>query len=420
MFDLDRWTEIAVTLRSNRLRTFLTAAGVFWGMFMLVVMLGFGDGLERGIKRSMSGFATNSVYVWGRRTSMPYKGMRPGRRISYDNADAAALAELPGIEFLAPRNQLGGHRGGANVVRGNKTGNYSVMGDMPEFGHIQPMVFEEGRFVNHIDVQEYRKVAVIGRQVYDELFVDATDPIGQSLRVRGVYFQVVGMFHASGNDDRADRYNATIHIPFTTFQRVFNYGDHVAWFAMTGRPDVTGSDLEAEARKVLAERHKVHPDDENAIGAFNAEEEFRKITVLFRGIRLFVWFVQHHADRRAGADAGDRPSPRSGRDARVGGGDGAAGVARTHRSGGVRGVGGSRGGAGAGGHGGGTEPRDDGAATGGSGRRPARRSGVAGGRRPGGRYPRSDRGQRQPGPGPACGVVASASSSPSSPPWRSW
>jgi putative ABC transport system permease protein len=291
MFDLDRWTEIAVTLRSNRLRTFLTAAGVFWGMFMLVVMLGFGDGLERGIKRSMSGFATNSVYVWGRRTSMPYKGMRPGRRLRYDNADAAALAELPGIEFLAPRNQLGGHRGGANVSRGAKTGNYAVMGDMPEFGHIQPLVFEEGRFVNHIDVQEYRKVAVIGRQVYDELFVDATDPIGQSIRVRGVYFQVVGLFHAPGNDDRADRYNATIHIPFTTFQRVFNFGDFVGWFAMTGHPDVTGSALEAEARKVLAERHKVHPDDENAIGAFNAEEEFRKITVLFRGIRLFVWFV---------------------------------------------------------------------------------------------------------------------------------
>jgi len=291
MFDFDRWNEIATTLRANRLRTLLTALGVFWGMFMLVVMLGFGDGLERGVKRSMSGFATNSVYVWGRRTSMPYKGMRPGRSIDYDNADAAALRALPGVDLLAPRNQLGGHHGSINVIRGGRTGNYSVMGDMPEFGRIQPLVFEKGRFVNPLDIAEYRKVAVIGRQVYDELFPEGTDPIGQSIRIQGVYFQVVGLFHAPGSDERADRVDATIHIPFATFQRVFNYGDEVGWFAITARPDVTGSELEAEVRRVLAERHQVHPDDENAIGAFNAEEEFRKMTLLFRGIRFFVWFV---------------------------------------------------------------------------------------------------------------------------------
>lgn len=291
MFDLDRWAEIGMTLRTNRLRSLLTAAGVFWGMFMLVVMLGFGDGLESGTKRSMGGFATNAVYIWGGRTSLPYQGLRPGRHINYDNGDALALSQLPEIEYFAPRNQLGGWREGNNVSRGPKTGNYSVMGDYPEFNRIQPKIIDAGRFINDLDIEQFRKVAVIGKQVYDELFEPGSDAIGQHIKIRGVYYQVVGVFHSRSADDQGDRDNTTIHIPFSTFQRSLNYGDFVGWFALTGKPDVSGSELEDTVRAVLADRHKIHPDDEPAIGSFNAEKEFTQMTTLFAGIRFFVWFV---------------------------------------------------------------------------------------------------------------------------------
>ncbi len=290
MMDLDRWTEIAASLRNNRLRTVLTAAGVFWGMFMLVVMLGFGDGLERGVKRNMSGFATNAVYIWGGRTSIPHAGMRPGRWISYDNSDVEALSQLASIEHLAPRNRLGGWRGGSLVVRGAEAESYAVMGDVPAFRHIAPVIFEQGRFLNDLDMAEHRKVAVIGRRVYEELFPTGEDPIGDHIRINGVWFQVVGVFRSTRADDRGDRDNGTIHIPFTTFQRAFNVGDRVGWIAMTAHPESRASDLEAEVKQILSERKGIHPDDQ-AIGSYNAEEEFRKLTTLFTGIRFFVWFV---------------------------------------------------------------------------------------------------------------------------------
>jgi len=290
MFDLDRWTEIADALRTNKLRTILTALGVFWGMFMLVVMLGFGAGLERGVKKSMMGFATNAVYVWGGRTSMPYEGMRPGRYIGFDNDDYDALRNVPGIEFLAPRNQLGGYREGANAVRGVKTGNYTIYGDVPAYRHIAAPNMIGGRFLNDLDLSEYRKVCVIGDQVVTELFA-GDDPIGEYIQIRGVFFQVVGWAKSPAADDRADRDNSTIQVPFTTFQRTFNYGDEVGWFAMTGEADLPGSELEKRVKSLLGKRHDVHPDDTEAVGSFNAEEEFGKITTLFAGIRFFVWFV---------------------------------------------------------------------------------------------------------------------------------
>lgn len=291
MFDLDRWTEIGMTLRNNRLRTVLTAAGVFWGMFMLVAMLGFGGGLERGVMRDMGGFATNAVYVWGGRTSMPYNGLRPGRRVSYDNADVEAVSRIDGIVHLAPRNRLGGFRGGNNVVRGSKTGSYQVTGDLPVIEQIQPMRIVRGRFLHHLDVEQYRKVAVIGDQVRAELFDPGEDPVGEHVQIRGVYFQVVGVFASERADDRGDRENSTIFTPFSTFQRAFNQGDRVGWLAVTGVPELPATELEARVREVLAHRHDVHPDDSNGIGSFNAQEEYEKMVTLFTGIRFFVWFV---------------------------------------------------------------------------------------------------------------------------------
>ncbi len=291
VLDFDTWQEIWATIRKNRLRTFLTALGVFWGMFMLLLMLGFGNGLQRGVTGNMSGFATNAVYVWGQRTSMPYEGLPPGREVDFTNDDIATIERIRGVEHVAPRVQLGGWRDDNNVTRGVKTGTFGVMGDYPQFEIIQPMRFERGRFLNHLDLTERRKVAVIGNGVQDVLFDKGEDPIGKHIKIHGVYFEVIGLFRPRKGGEDADRAGNTIHIPFTTFQQAFNFNNKVGWFAITADPDVSAALVEQRVRGSLAERHHVHPEDRQALGSFNAEKEFRKITTLFAGIRYFVWFV---------------------------------------------------------------------------------------------------------------------------------
>lgn len=292
MFDIDKWQEIIATIRKNRLRTFLTACGVFWGMFMLLMMLGFGSGLETGVSQSMRGFATNSVYVWGQRTSMPYKGLQPGRRVSYTNEDTELiLRNVDGIKHIAPRLQLGGWRDGNGVVYKDKVGNFGIAGDYPAIRHIQPMQMRKGRFLNQLDLADKRKVAVIGSQVKRILFGRHKNPIGEHIRIKGVYFTVVGLFDPMADGERGVRQASTVFLPFTTFQSAFNQGNRVGWFALTGEANVSGTQLERRVRKVLAKRHKIHPKDRQAIGSFNAEQKFGKIKRLFGGIKALIWFV---------------------------------------------------------------------------------------------------------------------------------
>jgi len=292
MFDRDTWQEIVSTLGKNRLRTALTACGVFWGIFMLVIMLGFGHGLETGVKKDMGGFATNAVYVWGERTSLPFKGLPPGRDVSFTNDDIAAIRErVDGIEHLAPRNQLGGWMGGDNVTRGRKTGSFSVNGDMPDFQYVQPMRFDRGRFINALDIEQRRKVAVLGNRAIRALYEEGEDPIGTHIQIQGVYFTVVGTFQTTQSGEMAERQGNTIFIPFTTFQRAFNYGDRVGWFAVTARSDASAAQVETDVRAVVAERQRIDPEDSQALGSFNAGKEFKKIGNIFGGINFLVWFV---------------------------------------------------------------------------------------------------------------------------------
>ncbi|MDG1478893.1 MAG: ABC transporter permease [Myxococcota bacterium] len=291
LLDLDTWSEIAQTVRRNRLRAALTAAGVFWGMFMLLLMQGFGNGMENGVQRTMGDFSTNSVYLWGRRTAMPYRGHRSGRPVEFSNADTDVLAQLPEIVHLAPRLQLGGYRSPSLTTHNGKSGGFPVAGDVPAYRAIQPMAIDEGRFLNDLDLADRRKVAVLGQQVVDELFERGEAPVGAHVTISGIDFTVVGVFHSTIGGDDGDRFNSTIHVPFSTFQQTFQYGDSVGWYALTGRPDVDAAVLEAEVRSVLAARHGIHPEDERAMGSFNASEEFTRLRKLFDGISLLVWFV---------------------------------------------------------------------------------------------------------------------------------
>lgn len=283
--------EVAQVAVRNPVRTTLTMLGVFWGTFMLVMMLGFGASLEHGVMRTMGGYATNAVHMWGRVTSLPAGGRQPGWRVKFRNGDRSLLETLPGVALATPRLQLGGYRDGTPVVRGRHTGAFQLMGDTPDFDQIQNVVFTRGRFVNALDQAERRKVAILGREVVRTLFPEGDDPLGQWIIIRGVAFQVVGTFRAQVGGDAADRQESSIHVPLSTFQQVFHEGDRVGWYSILAEPGVSGSEVEAQAKKALLRRHGVNPEDNRAIGSYNAEKEYTRLRNLFLGIRWMVWVV---------------------------------------------------------------------------------------------------------------------------------
>lgn len=292
MFDLDRWQEIFSTLKKNKLRTFFTAFGVFWGIFMLIIMLGSGKGLHNGVSTGMGDMATNSMFMWTRRTTIPYKGFPRGRFYQFRNNDTQALIDnIPEIEHIAPRLQGWGGNGNNNVIRGERTGAFTIQGDYPAYNIIDPVKMLSGRFINKFDIDEKRKIAVIGIRVFDEMFEPGENPIGQYLRIQGVYFKVVGTFQSKKNDQQADRENQQICIPFTTLQKTYNYGDIVGWYAITAKSKSSVSIVEEKAKALMKTRHSISPDDDRAIGSFNVESEFKKMTNLFAGINGLIWIV---------------------------------------------------------------------------------------------------------------------------------
>ena len=291
MFDVDSFHEIMSSLARHKLRTALTAVGVLFGVLIFMLMVAFGTALHEGIDRKMSGFASNAVFAWGQRTSEPYAGLPPNRAVEFDNADIQPLREVEGVEHLAPRNMLGGFMTPNVVKRGSKVGSYTVAGDYPDFQYISLPLMRYGRFLVPGDIEERRKVAVIGEGVASELFAPGEHPVGQAIQINGIHFVVVGVFGTSQTGQQADRTIRTVHIPFSTFQQAFHAGDRVAFFALTGKPGVDGEDLMQRVFSVLRERHKVAPTDQAAIRGFNTASQFGKMQKLFTAIDwvLFVF-----------------------------------------------------------------------------------------------------------------------------------
>lgn len=292
MFDYDKWQEILATIKKNKLRTFLTMFGVFWGIFMLMLLLGAGNGLRNGVTKNFAGWATNSGFVFGRRTTMAYQGMQPGKYIRFTNEDKEAIERnVEGLESIAPRNNLGGWNGGNNVARNNKTGAFTIFGDYPEYQKVQVVNIYSGRHINQKDIKDRRKIAVIGESVADILFNKGEDPISEYISINGVFFQVVGTFKSKRSGEQGNRDTQSIYVPFTTFQQAFNMGNRIGWFAFTAKPGVDATLVEEGIKRVLRERHRVHPEDVNAIGSNNLQKEFAQVNGLFMGIRVFVWIV---------------------------------------------------------------------------------------------------------------------------------
>lgn len=292
MFDIDKWQEIFHTLRKNKLRTILTGFGVFWGIFMLMIMLGAGKGLENGIYANMGDFATNSMFIWTQPTSMPYKGFQRNRRYFFKYEDMAVLRDrVKGIDLIVPYIQAGGYGQSLITSRKDRKGTYSVSGLTPDANKIDPVDIQQGRFVNQLDLDEKRKVAVIGRRVFDELFGKDEKAINQYIRIGSIYYQVIGVFNSKHTGQWGDNQNQEIFIPFTTCQLVYNYNNIVGNFSITGHSHIDMNELEKEVKTVLAELHSIHPDDTGAFGCANVGMQFKKMNGLFIGINGLVWMV---------------------------------------------------------------------------------------------------------------------------------
>lgn len=293
MFSRDNWDEILEALSSNWFRTTLTAFGVLWGIFILVILLAAGKGLENGVKQGFGGMATNSMFMWTQTVSKPYKGLPKGRRYNFKIADVAAIKEaVPNLRFISPRNQLGGFGGSNNVVRGLNTGAYNVYGDYPEIIQQEPMDITSGRFVNYSDIKDKRKVAVIGEGVQREMYAPGEEVLGSYLKINGVNFMVVGTYKKKGNNNgNREEAQKQIYVPFTAFSQAFNRGEDVGWMAITAEDGSSITELKGAIIDVIKSRHSIHPEDDRAVGNFDLYEEFSKINGLFVALKGVAYFV---------------------------------------------------------------------------------------------------------------------------------
>ncbi|WP_088340487.1 ABC transporter permease [Robiginitalea sediminis] len=292
MFNRDRWKEILEVLTSNWFRTVLTAFGVFWGILILIILLAAGRGLENGIKADFGDIATNTMFIWTRRTTKAYKGLPKDRDFNFKVEDREVLrTRFPQLRFISPRNQLGGFRGGSNVVRGIKTGAYNIYGDYPEIINQDPMGITSGRFINHSDIGEKRKVAVIGEGVVAELYEQGEEVLGTYIKIQGVNFMVVGTYKKKSNDGDGEEGQKQIFVPFTSFSQAFNRADNVGWMAITAKDGTSITSLKEQIVSVLKEKHKVHPEDQRAIGYFDLYEQYNRVESLFGAMRFIAYFV---------------------------------------------------------------------------------------------------------------------------------
>jgi putative ABC transport system permease protein len=290
IFDLDRWQEIWITITHNKSRSVLTAFGVFWGMFMLVVMVGAGVALKRGMNSQIEGFATNSCFVWAEQTSEPYKGFKKGRNWNLLNEDVILLRNnIPEIQYLAP--VLFGGGGNNNVTRNDKAGSFGVKGNYPSYNKIDESIMIYGRYINDIDIVESRKVCVIGERVYEVLFPKDENPIGKNIQVNGIYFQVIGVARHTSDINIGGDSKETVVLPFSTMQQAYNQGNVVHFMAVTAMPGIKVKVIEDKIREILKIKHSISPTDKTAVGGFNIEDQFTMFLYLGIGIGVLIWFV---------------------------------------------------------------------------------------------------------------------------------
>lgn len=290
IIDLDRIYEIWVTITHNKSRSFLTAFGVFWGMFMLVLMVGAGNALNNGIMSQVEGFAANSCFFWTDRTTEPYKGFQKGRHWNMLNSDIEIIKQrVPELEHISP--MLFGGSFENNIVRGENAGTYQVKGVYPVYNSIEESRILKGRFINEIDIAEQRKVCLIGERVAEVLFDHGESPIGGMIKVHGIYFQVVGVVTGMSNVSIGGQATESVVLPFSTMQQAFHQGNIIHFMGATAKPGIKVKVVQDKISETLRSLHQISPDDKDAVGSMNIEDQFTMFNNLFLGVSSLIWIV---------------------------------------------------------------------------------------------------------------------------------
>ncbi len=283
LFDRDTWQEVYDSLSKNKLRSILTMVGVWWGILLLIGLLGSARGIENSFNRLFGDFATNSVFIWGQSTSKPFKGFQEGKRVRLTLTDVKKIEEnIEGIEFVVPRNQKMNL-----VVRNLLSGTFNVTGDYPLLDKVEKKKLIHGRFINQNDIAENKKSVVVSEDIYKQLFEKDEDAIGEYIRINNINFQVIGIFEVNPFGGPS----TDIHIPFTTFQQIYNQGNNIGWMMITGKPEFDIKQIELDTKLLLKNLHRIHPQDNRAFGSFNLGKMFGKMTGFLTGMQFLTWFV---------------------------------------------------------------------------------------------------------------------------------
>ena len=290
--DIDSYREILDTLTRNKSRSFLTGFGVFWGVFMLVALIGGGQGLKEMLEKNFEGFAQNTVIVWSQQTSKAYKGFRKGRWWSMDYKDITRLKQrVPELDIVAPSLFAPWGKTNTAYYKDQKT-TPRIQGCTPEYAKVIEPKLYYGRYINEMDMKEHRKVCVIGKRIYKELFKEGGDPCGKAIRIDSTYYEVIGVDYASsGGMNINGRAEQKVTLPLTLMQEIYNRGKEVDMIVATGRQGVVMSKLTDRIRESVTMGHFVDPTDEQAAMVFNTEVLFQMLDNLFKGVNFLIWLV---------------------------------------------------------------------------------------------------------------------------------
>lgn len=289
---MERWQEIFGTIRKNWLRSILTMISVFFGIFILVILLGFGQGMQNGVAQEFERDASNKISVWSGVTTVEYKGLNPGRFIELKNEDYEYLIKKyeDDLEFKSSLFRIWR----AVATYKNESGSYRAEGVFPDYQFLENATLSKGRFINYKDQDNYEKVIVLGNKVYSDLFINEEDPIGKLIQISGINFKVIGVY----TDPGGEREESRIFLPLSTAQRVFNGGNTVRNLGFTLKRQKTflktlqkSIQFSAEIESFLKERHIVAPEDTSAVNVFNTLEEAKRYYDLMAMIKLFFWIV---------------------------------------------------------------------------------------------------------------------------------
>ena len=253
--------------------------------------MGGGKGMKEMLDKNFEGFAQNTVIVWAQQTTKPYKGFRKGRWWSMDYKDVERLKQrVPELENVVPVI-FSSWRGGNTAYYGDQKTTPHIQGTIPELAHVIEPKMYYGRYLNDMDIREHRKVCVIGKKVYKDLFKGGGDPCGKKIRVDSTYFEVVGVDYATGGININGRAEEKITLPLTLMQAMFNRGNQVDMIAATGRGDVVMSRITDRIRETVARAHYVDPADEQGAMVLNTELIFQMFDNLFKGVNFLIWLV---------------------------------------------------------------------------------------------------------------------------------